>query len=196
MESQGVQFSVFRGSQPRGALPPPPEIQELWFSLARRRWSSLVLVPADEGSSAAEVATGLADVGGRLRDSPVTAIVADRLDFESARRLSELQRTLKRKPALEDSPRVEEGSAPRTAPFQDDGATRSSGALNVIPIVAAGQVIVSIQPVVVEPLGVAVAHAADAVVLCVRMGVARLEAARRTLELIGPERVAGAFLVR
>jgi hypothetical protein len=59
-----------------------------------------------------------------------------------------------------------------------------------------GQVIVAIPPVVTEPLGVGIAHAADAVILCVAMGRTRLKSARRTVELIGPERITGAFLIR
>jgi len=61
---------------------------------------------------------------------------------------------------------------------------------------SAGKVIVAIQPVVVEPLGLAVTQAADVVVLCVEVGRTRLASARRTIELVGRERIAGCFLVR
>jgi hypothetical protein len=57
-------------------------------------------------------------------------------------------------------------------------------------------VVVAIQPVLVEPLGAAIAQAADTVLLCIRLGKTRVADARRTVELIGQERVAGAFLVR
>ena len=61
--------------------------QGLWFTLARMRWKSLVLVPADQGESAAGVATALADVGRRLRNTPVTFLVmAGSLDYASAGR--------------------------------------------------------------------------------------------------------------
>ncbi len=56
------------------------------------------------------------------------------------------------------------------------------------------RVIVAVQPVVVEPLGLAVSQSADAVILCIEMGRTRLAAARRTIELIGRERIAGCFL--
>ncbi len=66
--------------------------------------------------------------------------------------------------------------------------TRQSGA----PV----ELIVAVQPVLVEPLGLAVVRAADAVILCIEMGRTRLAAVRRTIELIGRERIAGCLLVR
>ncbi len=63
------------------------DFQGLWFTLARKRWNSLVLVPADEGDSAAGIATALADVGRRLRNTPVTFLVmAGSIDYASAGR--------------------------------------------------------------------------------------------------------------
>jgi hypothetical protein len=59
--------------------------QSLWFTLIRSHWHSLVLVPADEGDSAAGIATALADVGRRLRRTPVTfLIMAGSIDYASA----------------------------------------------------------------------------------------------------------------
>jgi hypothetical protein len=58
----------------------------------------------------------------------------------------------------------------------------------------AGKVIVAIQPVVAEPLGLAVTQAADVIVLCIEVGRTRLASARRTIELVGRERIAGCFL--
>jgi hypothetical protein len=54
---------------------------------------------------------------------------------------------------------------------------------------------VALQPVVEEPLGVAIAHAADAVVLCMQMRKSRVASTRRTIELIGQDRIAGAILI-
>ena len=136
------------------------EFQELWFTLVRKNWKSIVLVPADEGLSVGPIAQALAEVGGKLRDGAVTAIVEDRLDYASAARIAAIV------------------------------ASKSSGGG------APAEVIVAIQPVVVEPLGLAVAQAADAVVLCFEMTRTRLSAARRTIELIGRDRIAGTFLVR
>lgn len=138
--------------------------QELWFAVARKRWRSLVLVPADEGESAAGIAASLADVGRRLRGEPVTFfIVADPIDYGSAARIF----------AALDSTRQEDRLA--TAP--------------------SGQVIVAIQPVIAEPLGLAATEGADLAVVCVEVGHTRLTAARRTIELIGRERTAGCLVV-
>ncbi len=59
-----------------------------------------------------------------------------------------------------------------------------------------GRVIIAVQPVIVEPLGLAVTQAADAVILCIEMGQTHLAAARRTIELIGRERITGCLLVK
>ena len=69
---------------------------------------------------------------------------------------------------------------------------KNGSAMTVAPT---GKVIVAIQPVVVEPLGLAVTEGADAVVLCIEVGRTRLAAARRTIELVGRERIAGALLL-
>jgi hypothetical protein len=58
------------------------------------------------------------------------------------------------------------------------------------------EVVVAIHPVTVEPLGLALAQAAEAVVLCVKLGHTNLEAARATIGLIGRDRVIGAVAVR
>lgn len=141
------------------------DYQQLWFTLARRQWRSLVLVPADEGGSAAAIAAALADVGRRLRETPVTfLIMADPLDFECAAKVIA---------ALD--------------------LTRQEG--EPLAVATTGKVIVAIQPVVQEPLGLAVTEAADAVVLCIELGRTRLAAARRTVELVGRDRIAGSVLL-
>ena len=144
---------------------PSRDIQELWFGLARMHWTSLVLVPADEGESAAAVATSLADVGRRLRDAPVTfMILGDPLDYASAGKI--------------------------IAAVAAVGKGESA-----MPVAPTGKVIAAIQPVVVEPLGLALTDASDAVVVCIRVGRTRLASARRTIQLIGRDRIAGALLL-
>lgn len=144
---------------------PSREIQELWFGLARIRWNNLVLVPADEGESAAALATSLADVGRRLRSSPVSfLILADPIDYASA------------------------GKIIATVAAAGKGDSGPS-------VEPASKVITAIQPVVAEPLGLAITAAADAVVVCIQVGRTRLAAVRRTIELIGRERIAGALLI-
>jgi hypothetical protein len=144
---------------------PSRDVQELWFGLARMQWTSLALVPADEGESAAALATSLAEVGRRLRDIPVSfMILADPLDYASAGKIIA---------AVADTDRRE-------------------GTASVAP---AGRVIAAIQPVIVEPLGLALTQAVDVVVLCIQVGCTRATAVRRTIELIGRERIAGAVLL-
>lgn len=57
------------------------------------------------------------------------------------------------------------------------------------------QLVVAIPSVVVEPLGVAVARQADLVVLCIRMGWSSLADARRTVQLVGEDRLAGCLVL-
>src|SRR5260370_7451413 len=60
---------------------------------------------------------------------------------------------------------------------------------------ATAQVIVALEPVVSNPLGIAVAMAADAALLCVTLGEAPLASAKRTIEMIGRERFIGVVVV-
>jgi hypothetical protein len=57
------------------------------------------------------------------------------------------------------------------------------------------RVIVSVPPVVTNPLALAVTGAADAVALCVTRGRTRIPAAERTIHLIGKDRLAGCILM-
>lgn len=147
----------------RPVAPPTKECQQLWFMLAKRRWRSLALVPADEGSSTAQLAASLAEVGRQLREGAVTALQLPRLDYITASGIAD---------AISAAGRGGEG-VPEDL-----------------------QVIIALPPVLDDPLGVAIAHAADAAVLCVEMRTARLKSARRTIELVGRERFLGSILLR
>lgn len=146
------------------ASDPGPEFHELWFSLQRWKWASLVVVPADEGGSAIRIAQALAAVGGRLYGAAVTTFVAEPLDFNSA---AETAASL-----AAPTP----GSGPR-------GASRT------------GQVIVAIEPVVVQPIAIAIARSADVALLCIEMGRTRIASAQRTIELVGRDRFVGCVMV-
>jgi hypothetical protein len=203
------------GEPPEASGPDDLQYQELWFSLGRRPWSSVVLVPADRSGSADEVASRLAEVGKRISRSPVTAITARSLEYGTALALADLpsfvgQRgrppqapwtqavemppssldpSTQARPPEETSIQVASGGglpAEPSGPWGEDGPMVSSGA----------RLIISIPPVVSQPLGLATARAADLVVLCVDLGATRLADARRTLELVGRERLAGCFLIR
>jgi hypothetical protein len=195
MSTELPPFTMYPGGQTGSAdgARPGREFQELWFSVARLHWASIVLVPADAGGGAADVATSLAQVGTQLRDTPVTAVVANRIDFSCARALAEFQPRLlqdRRLPAIEVEARPVAVGAPASAP----PAVRP--VRDATPMPPLGRAIIAIPPVVDEPLGVAVAQAADAVVLCVHLGKTRMPAARRTIELIGADRIVGVVLVR
>jgi hypothetical protein len=152
-------------------------------------WASVVLVPADAGTSVAEIATSLAEVGTSLRETPITAIIADTIDYGSARALAELQPRLGSGGAWRATVEVE---ARPVEPQAQSAQPRHTATL-LPPL---GRAIIAIRPVVDEPLGLAIAHAADAVVLCVELGKSRLASARRTIELVGPERIIGALVIR
>lgn len=195
-----------RGAEADGPVPgvaDEREFQELWFALARRPWSSLVLVPADPGESTAHVAHALADVGKRLSDTPVTAVAASTLEYGTAVALAGLPQFVDRRrlPAAGSWPTIDleahpdppvEEPAPPPAPAPDGPAP----AEEAIMVSSAARLIISIPPVVSEPLGLATTASADLVLICIALGQTRLANARRTVELIGRERVAGCFLLR
>lgn len=160
-ENQRQSIEKIDSSRPSG--PPNREFQELWFSLARRRWTSLVLVPAGEGESTLNVARSLADVGRWLRQHSITVfLMSDPMDYASANQIV-------------------------ADPLSSTGSGDGKGD---------DKVIVSVQPVIQQPLGLAVTYAADLVVLCIEMGRTRVADVRRTIELIGRERIAGCFVTR
>jgi hypothetical protein len=180
----------------------PKDYVELWINLARREWSSLVVVPADRDGSTADVAKALADIGQRLSFGPVTAITISSLEYGSALALADLQQHVERerlnratqtvaaenaRPAAEPAARAAEGApgdGPAPAPTEA-----------IVPRPAA-RLIISVPPVVTEPLGLTAADEADAVVLAVRMNHSQMGEVRRTIELLGRERITGCFLMR
>ena len=144
---------------------PRREIQELWFALANRRWSMLVVIPVGSSAMAASVAIALADVGRRLREMPVTFLVmAESIDYPTAGRIV---RTL--------------GAAGRKDEDPEAGLV--------------SKLVIAIPSVLAEPLGLVVAKAADAVVLCIEKGHTTMPDAQRTITLIGRERIAGCLYV-
>lgn len=47
-----------------------PELQQLWFTLLRESWSTLVIMPSHAGGSSIELTRALAEVGRMHRGSP------------------------------------------------------------------------------------------------------------------------------
>lgn len=78
-----------------------------------------------------------------------------------------------------------------------DGAAQLIRRLATMATAAAApeQLVIAVPPVVVEPLGVAVARQADEVVLCLQLGVTSLAEARRTIELVGVHRITGCLVL-
>jgi hypothetical protein len=162
------------------------EFQELWFRLSKRDWRSVVLVPADEGGSAAGAATSLAQVGRQLHELPVTLFVmANPDDYWPAMQIVQMAASTEESDAL---------LPPRPLDYAEAVEVSTAALRQNAARPPAGKVIVAIQPVVAEPLGLAVTQAADLVVVHVTMGVTRLSSARRTIDLVGRERIAGCFL--
>lgn len=81
----------------------------------------------------------------------------------------------------------------RAEPDAPVEGSRGSEALVRIP---PARIIISIPPVVTEPLGLTAAQEADAVVLAVSMNHSRLPEVKRAIELVGRNRITGCFLVR
>jgi hypothetical protein len=174
------------------------QYQELWFALAQRPWTTIVLVPADPDGSAAAIGRSLAEVGKHLSEVPVTAISLSSIEYGSALALADLQQhiarngrgaTVEREPLIEVTATV----VPKGEQAETTSTTAPPEALAIAP---AARLIISIPAVVSEPLGLAAAHGADATVVCIEVGRTHLANARRTVELIGRERIAGCFLVR
>ncbi|MBX7097197.1 MAG: hypothetical protein K1X89_05775 [Myxococcaceae bacterium] len=63
------------------------ELQRLWFATLKRDWSSLAVLPAHAGGSAAQVAKSLAQIAAIHKDSPIKLISAEGADLQGASRL-------------------------------------------------------------------------------------------------------------
>jgi hypothetical protein len=201
-EGQGAASGATNGAEPAEG-PRAGDFQRLWFALERSAWSSLVLVPADAEGSTEEIARTLAEVGKRLSDVPVTAVVASALEYGTAVALADLPQFVDRKrlPPASRWPTVDVEATPTDPPRGEPAADPLAGAEHGggngdIMVSSGARIIISIPAVVSQPLGLATTQRADLIVLCIEVGKTRKAHARRTIELIGRERVAGCFLVR
>jgi hypothetical protein len=177
--------------------------QELWLTLARREWSSMVLVPTEAGSATDHVARALAEIGMRMSSVPVTAVTPTRLEYGTAKALADL-------PAFADGRSLSGGAGWPTVDLdpadvhevapgsskEGEEAAETEVASKALALSPSARLILTVPPVVSEPLGLAATQTADLIVLCVKMGTTSLASVRRTLELIGRERVAGCLLLR
>jgi hypothetical protein len=177
----------------RGGLHAPEangrDVLELWMALSRWEWRSLVLVPTDPGSSTASLARSLAEIGQRLCFGAVNAISLDSLEYGSALALADLQQHIGGQPIP---------AAPQPSPVVegDPAAATDAPQTQVLMRAPVARLIISIPPVVREPLGIPAAREADTVVVCLRLGRSRVPDLKRTVDLIGREKVAGTVLLR
>jgi hypothetical protein len=195
-----------------GSDPASIDLQQLWFGMLRRRtWASLVVVPADTTTPATSIARGLAKVGERYLGRRVAFIIpaefssveqlltpgvsprsiAGRLTAAAEPVTAEAEEQLERPVAVESriARIVSRNWNPLSAHYPDLGDLPEASS-------APGRVIVALEPVVSNPFGIAVALAADAALLCITLGETTLDSAKRTVELIGPERFIGCAAVR
>jgi hypothetical protein len=168
------------------------EIVELWIRLSRSDWSSLILVPADPGDSTTAIARTLADIGQRLSYFQVTAITVESLEYGSALALADIQQQVDRDRRAR-SRLPEPPPAPEPAPA-GDSETPPGPRTEALVLNPPARLVISIPPILSEPLGLNATHEADAVIVLVRMGRSHLANVRRTVELIGRERVMGCIL--
>jgi len=159
------------------------EFVELWLKLAQDDWTSMLLVPADPSGSTAALARALAETGQRLSFCQVTAITLSALEFGSALALADL---------AQHAERERRRATPADAAV--DGAPQATTEAMVVAPPA--RLIISIPSVIAEPLGLPAAHQADGVVVAVRVDHTLTAHVKRTIELIGRERVRGCVLVR
>jgi hypothetical protein len=168
---------------------PCRDYYHLWFALATRAWRSAVLVPAGrrETAAAAEAASALAAAGRLLHELPVTLFI-----MSSAEEYATAVEFVNVAASREEAARQGTAAAPDLASAVHLVASAATTPRTSPP--PSGKVIVAIQPVIEEPLGLAVTQAADVVVLCAERGVTRMKSVRRTIELIGRGRIAGCLL--
>jgi hypothetical protein len=158
---------------------PPIHMQELWFATRRRPWRSLAVIPADAAHSAAGIARALAEVGGFIGMKPVHFIDAQGMDLAALATL-----------VMELGDRASSSSWTMNAPARPGAGWDPSS------VASEKATVVALESVVANPLVLPVALAADAVLLTIELHATPLEEARRTVEMIGRERVVGSVLLR
>jgi hypothetical protein len=154
-------------TQPMTVLPSATtaEAQGLWFAVQGRPWASLVVLPAGPGESAIAVAHALYDVGALVSGGPMRLLDARSMSITSSASFI----------------------VNMTSLVSASSERRSTGGMQ--------RAVVVLSSILDEPAGIPIALAADAVVLTVSLGVTNLDDARRTVELVGAERILGCILV-
>ena len=173
LKHEGTRAAAGRGSMPAR------DLQELWFSIRRREWKSLVVVPATPEGSALPIAQALGEVGGLILMAPVPVINAEGADLP---RIATLVMEMG-------------GEAPTSSVWTSAGRGGSPADWDSPKV--KGQVsIIAVDSVVSNPLVLPLALAADAVLICIEIGKTDLASVKHTVELIGRERLLGSVLLR
>ena len=144
------------------------ELEAVWLRLGSH-WSSVVILPCEPDLSTAQIGRALSDAGSRLSIYPVEFIDAGALDLETSSQLIARMRT---------SAEAEESGAAGPPSFTSSSWSR--------PIT---RTVVAAPSPLANTLSIAVAHASDGVVLCVRRGGDRLAAVRETIDVLGTQMV-------
>jgi hypothetical protein len=141
-------------------------LRELWFSITRTPWRTLVMLPAHEGGSALSLAYELVEVGSAVRRKPIELISAEGMDLTTTSGW------------LFDA--ISGGVRPLF--LEADAGTTQPDRFERIVV---------LESIASNSMGIAVAQAADAVLLVVEQGVSNLANARATVAAIGRERFVG-----
>jgi hypothetical protein len=169
-QQQALLEHLDRRLQPTG--PSCPELNAVWLHL-RGEWSWVVVVPAEPDHSTAEMARALCEAGSRFSVYPVQFIEAMDLDLDRSSQLIA---------------RVGM-SARERGMWSPNGLASSSYAPPIT------KTLVALDNPVANPLALAIARAADGVVLCVRRGRDRIGAVRDTIVAAGTDRILCCMLV-
>ena len=150
------------------------DLDLLWVQL-RGSWGWLAVISAEPGFSTQPLAERLCEVGSRLSLHRMELMLAANLDLDTSSRLiAHLQASAKAGDLR--------GSTGQHAP----GATRSA---------PPHRTLVALESPLVNPLALPVALAADGVILCAVRGRTRLDSIRKTVEMVGADRILCSFLL-
>jgi hypothetical protein len=158
----------------RRATPPTiaeVKAQELWVALTRKSWSTLAVVPTQSGGSALTLANALAEAGTALRGKPVELFYADGAELRPG-----------------GSSLVDGVSGDRidAQPVPDDGLPPAHERFNRV---------IALEPLTSNPRGMMLAQLAEAVLMVAEKGVTEISNARRTVGLIGNNRLVGCVML-
>ena len=160
---------------------PSRDLQELWFACRRRNWRTLAIIPAHASGSAKHVAEGLREVAG------MTGRAARVVHAEGAS-LADIATMV-----MEIQESFTSGSV-----WSSNTSRSTSEGMGLAMMERTREdelVLLSVESVLVNPLVLALALAADAVLLVAELGVTDIAGAKHTIELIGHERILGTVLL-